>query len=101
MNGEISIAEKTGKNCLFNEYEKDRGASKEGNKMSLLIIIGVILAVYGGISLKFPKKLNKNRSASENKEGKYLTWYLTISVFGGVVALVAGILLIIAGIILY
>lgn len=68
--------------------------------MSLLIIIGIILAVYGGVSLKFPKKLKKNQSTAGNKDSKYWTWYLTVSVFGGIVALIAGVLLIIAGIVL-
>lgn len=68
--------------------------------MELLIVIGVLLLVYGGISLRYPKKLNKNGATPANKEEKYVAWYLAISVFGSLAALIAGILLILAGIIL-
>ncbi|MEC6749197.1 hypothetical protein VXN63_11610 [Marinilactibacillus sp. XAAS-LB27] len=69
--------------------------------MSLLIIIGLALIVYGGISLKHPKQLKRNQQPVNKKQDKYWLWYNSVYVLGSVVSLIVGLLLVLAGIVFY
>ncbi|WP_225743102.1 hypothetical protein [Marinilactibacillus sp. Marseille-P9653] len=69
--------------------------------MGLLIIIGLALIVYGGISLKYPKQLKRNQQTANKKQEKYWLWYNSIYVIGSVVSLIVGVLLVLAGIVFY
>ena len=69
--------------------------------MGLLIIIGLELIVYGGISLKYPKQLKRNQQTANKKQEKYWLWYNSIYVIGSVVSLIVGVLLVLAGIVFY
>lgn len=68
--------------------------------MEVLIIIGAILMIYGGISLRFPKKKEQNMHRKKD-DNQFFRLYQNLYIIGGWIALIAGILLVISGVIVY